>query len=123
MTFPNRSGDSEGAESPAQRGAFCIGLLTGVMFNEVIFSTYLAYRVFCSFTHNQLTTLIARHADGAQLNYLKGAPEPLKQSILNIALSILCKAINLLPKFSDFDSNNLRKKIDEADLLWDLVAN
>lgn len=86
-------------------------------------STYIAYRVFCSFTHNQLITLMARHADEEQLNYLKGAPEALKQSILNVALSILCQAINLLPKFSDFDSNDLRKQIDEVDLLWALVAN
>lgn len=31
MTPPNRSGDSEGAESPALRGAFCFGLLTDPM--------------------------------------------------------------------------------------------
>ena len=34
-----------------------------------ILSTYTAYRVFCSFAHNQLTTLLARHADRFELRY------------------------------------------------------
>ena len=32
-------------------------------------STYVAYRVFCAFAHNKLTTLLARHADKFELRW------------------------------------------------------
>ncbi len=85
-------------------------------------STYVAYRVFCSFAHNQLTTLMARHVDKLELSYLRDAPAELKQSILNIALSIVSQSINMLPNFSNVDAATVKQTIDEADALWNSLS-
>lgn len=85
-------------------------------------STYIAYRVFCSFAHNQLTTLMARHAGNKELSYLKDAPDELKQSILKVSLMILCQSMNLLPKISNLSAENLSQKINEIDTFWTSVT-
>lgn len=83
-----------------------------------ILSTYVAYRVFCSFAHNQLTTLLARHADRLELRYHAEAPEALTSSLLNVAISILCQAVVTASHYTDLVDAELRQAIDAADTIW-----
>lgn len=83
-----------------------------------ILSTYVAYRVFCSFAHNQLTTLLARHADRFELRYHAEAPKALTASLLNVAVSILCQAVMTASHYTDLADADLRKVIDAADATW-----
>ena len=78
---------------------------------------YIAYRVFCSFAHNDLTTLMSRHA-GSFLRYHHEAPAETTASTLTVALSILCKAINTLPKFTDLPAEEVTHTIDDANATW-----
>ena len=80
---------------------------------------YIAYRVFCSFAHNQLTTLIARHAGPAVLRYHDDVPEETVKSILTVSLAILCKAVNVLPNFTDIDALELTSTLNHVDAIWD----
>ena len=83
-----------------------------------IFHDYVAYRVFCSFAHNQLTTLIARHAGNFELNYhSEGAPE-MTASTLTVAVSILCQAIAALPKFTNVSAAELDQAVKIANEIW-----
>ena len=86
-----------------------------------ILSTYVAYRVFCSFAHNQLTTLLARHADRFELRYHFEAPEALTASLLNVAVSILCQAVITASHYTDLSDAELREVIDSADAKWSAV--
>lgn len=83
-----------------------------------ILSTYVAYRVFCSFAHNQLTTLLARHADRFELRYHFEAPEAQTASLLNVAVSILCQAVITSSKYTDLSDAGLRQVIDAANATW-----
>jgi hypothetical protein len=82
-----------------------------------ILETYIPYRVFCSFAHNQLTTLLARHA-GPFMHYQFEAPAAMTGSMLTVALSILSQATNLLPRFTDISAGDLKNVIDAADAKW-----
>jgi hypothetical protein len=86
-----------------------------------ILSTYVAYRVFCSFAHNQLTTLLARHANGFELRYHFEAPEALTAGLLNVAVSILCQAVVTASHYTDLSDVELRQVIDAADAKWTAV--
>ena len=83
-----------------------------------ILSTYVAYRVCCSFAHNQLTTLLARHADPFELRYHFEAPEALTASLLTVAVSILCQAVVTASHYTDLSDTELRQVIDAADAKW-----
>lgn len=83
-----------------------------------ILSSYVAYRVFCSFAHNQLTTLMARHADRFELRYHFEAPEALTASLLDVAVGILCQAVVTASHYTDLSDSELRQVIDAADAKW-----
>jgi hypothetical protein len=85
-----------------------------------ILPNYVAYRVFCSFAHNQLTTLLARHA-GEFLHYHYEAPAAMTASTLTVAVSILSQAINMLPSFTNITSDELKIVIDIADANWSVA--
>ena len=38
--------------------------------------------------------------------------------IFNIALAILCQAVNLLPKFTDLSEHEVSRAIDETEVAW-----
>lgn len=82
-----------------------------------ISQNYVAYRVFCSFAHNQLTALLARHA-GKFLHYHYEAPAAMTASTLTVAVSILSRAIDMLPSFTDITASELKNVIDIADANW-----
>ncbi len=84
---------------------------------------YVAYRVFCSFAHNQLTTLLSRHAGNFELRYHHKAPVETTASTLTVALSILCRAINTLPNFTDLPADEVTRAIDDADAAWTLARS
>lgn len=83
-----------------------------------ILSNYVAYRVFCSFAHNQLTTLISRHAGKFVLRYHDQPPEAMTTSLLSVAVSIVCQAANTLPKFTDLEETELKHKLDDINRMW-----
>jgi len=83
-----------------------------------ILPTYIAYRVFCSFAHNQLTTLLARHAGNFELRYHSEAPVETTGSVLTVAVSILCQAVVTASHYTDLTDSELRHVIDAADATW-----
>lgn len=83
-----------------------------------ILSTYVAYRVFCSFAHSQLTTLLARCADHFELRYHVEAPKALTASLLNVAVRILRHGVVTATHHTDRTDAALRKVIDAADVTW-----
>lgn len=87
-----------------------------------ITDNYVAYRVFCSFAHNQLTTLIARHAGHFELKYRAEATPELTKGILSVAISILCRSMMNLPKFINQTQGDLNVIADEIDARWTAVT-
>jgi Family of unknown function (DUF5677) len=88
-----------------------------------ILQNYVAYRVLCSFSHNQLTTLIARHAGHNELLYHREAPPDMTASLLTVAVSIICRAIETVPKFTDVSRDKVRPILDAADAMWTEAAS
>lgn len=86
-----------------------------------ILQNYVAYRVFCSFAHNQLTSLLARHA-GEFLRYHYEAPTAMTASTLTVAVSIFSQAINMMPSFTDISAIELKNVIDIADANWTVAG-
>lgn len=81
-------------------------------------STYVAYRTFSAFAHSHLTTLLVRHAGDRELRYCDGLPEDMKKSVLTIAMSILCQAVQTVPKFSDMRQERIDAALTAADEAW-----
>lgn len=76
---------------------------------------YLAYRVYCGATHNQLAALMARHA-GKPLRYRQESPESSTVAILSCMMSMLVRAVHTLPAYTttkDVEVTDLVNKIDE----------
>ena len=83
-----------------------------------ILQNYVAYRVFCSFAHNQLTTLIGRHGGNFELRYHNEAPPELTASTLNVAVSILCRAVETLPRFTSVSAGEMDQAVKAANEIW-----
>ncbi len=83
-----------------------------------ILQNYVAYRVFCAFAHNQLTTLIARHAGKFELRYHHDASSEMTASTLTVAVSILCQAVATLPRFTDVSAAQMGEVTGAADQIW-----
>lgn len=83
-----------------------------------ILQNYVAYRVFCSFGHNQLTTLLARHAGDFELRYHYEAPDEMTESLLTVAVSILCRAVVTAAHYTDLTDDELKRMPDAADATW-----
>lgn len=86
-----------------------------------ISQNYVAYRVYCSFAHNQLTTLLARHA-GKFLHYHYEAPVAMTASTLTVAVSIVSRALDMLPSFTDISADELKSVIHTADANWNAAC-
>ena len=86
-----------------------------------ISQNYVAYRVFCSFAHNQLTTLLARHG-GKFIHYHYEAPVSMTASTLTVAVSILSRALDMLPSFTDISASELKTVIGTADANWTVAC-
>jgi hypothetical protein len=84
---------------------------------------YIAYLVFCSFSHNQLTTLISLHAGNFELRYHHEAPAETTASTLTVALSVLCRTIDTLPKFTDIMAVEVTRAIGDVDAAWILARS
>lgn len=83
-----------------------------------IMPSYVAYRVFCSFAHNQLSTLLARHTGDFNINYHVEAPKEMTVGILDIAVSILMHALATLPKATNLTEADLERLTDEINEIW-----
>lgn len=86
-------------------------------------SNYIAYRILCSYAHNQLSTLLARHAtSNFELRYHHQPPEESIESTLTCALSLLCRALETLPKFTNLVAADVMRVIDDVDAIWSKAA-
>lgn len=84
-----------------------------------ILPAYVAYRVFCSFAHNQLTTLLSRHAGNFSLRYHYEAPPELTAGVLGIAVGILCQSVMAAAsKYTDLTEVELHQVMDPIDEAW-----
>lgn len=78
---------------------------------------YLAYRVYCGTTHNQLTALMARHA-GNRLRYREEPPESSKQAMLSCMVSMFVRAVHTLPTYTTAEESEVAKLVDRVDEDW-----
>jgi len=78
---------------------------------------YVTYGVLCGFSHNQLTTITARHGKH-ELRFLHEPPYETMNGVLGLALSITGKAIQQLPAFSDLPEADIAKVVAEIDAAW-----
>jgi hypothetical protein len=88
-----------------------------------ILENYVAYRVFCSFAHNQLTTLIARHAGHFELRNHSEAPAELIVGLLNVAASILCQSVVTISNYTDLSEEEVQRAVDAADVAWTIAVS
>lgn len=78
---------------------------------------YLAYRVYCGATHNQLTALMARHA-GNPLRYNEEPPESSREAILSCMVTMLVRAVHTLPTYTTAKEAEVTELVDGADEDW-----
>jgi hypothetical protein len=83
---------------------------------------YVAYRVFCSFAHNQLTTLLSRHAGNFELHYQEEAPAETTASLLTVALDIFCQAVRTLPKSTNVSEDRIAKSLEATAQAWSTTS-
>jgi hypothetical protein len=81
-------------------------------------NNYIAYRVYCAYAHNQLTTLLARHAGVPVLRYHEEAPVESTASLLSSAVSILGRAVETLPNYTDADEAEITEFLAALDADW-----
>jgi Family of unknown function (DUF5677) len=72
---------------------------------------YAAYSVMCSFTHNNATTVYARHGTGSELDFAKELPIETFKMILRVSVTTFIDVLNLLPNFSNVDQAQLEKTL------------
>ena len=77
-----------------------------------------AYRFLCSFSHNDLNTLIARHAGDRHLRFTDALPFETLRSILGMTLSLYTRAIETLPEYTDVPAETVKVVTDAADGVW-----
>ena len=80
--------------------------------------TYVTYRTLCSFSHNQLSTMLGRHARNNMLLYHAPAPEETIIGMLNLALSIMFQAFNRFPLVSSVLPQDVKSTLEAADHAW-----
>jgi hypothetical protein len=78
---------------------------------------YLAYRVYCGATHNQLTALMARHA-GNPLRYREEPSERSRQAMLSCMVSMLVRAVHTLPIYTTAKEAEVAELLDGFDEDW-----
>lgn len=79
---------------------------------------YGGYRFMCSFTHSNLTTLIARHAGDSHLRFAGPLPFETLKSTLGMAVSIYARAVETLPHYTDIPAADVTTAIDAANASW-----
>jgi hypothetical protein len=74
--------------------------------------SYAAYSVMCSFTHNNATTVYARHGTGDTLDFANELPIETFKMILRISVLTFIDVLNLLPNFSNVSQEKLDEVLD-----------
>ena len=83
---------------------------------------YAGYRFMCSFAHNNLTTLLARHAGTDHLRVNDDLPVATLKSMLGLAISIFGRAVHTLPNYTTLSAESVKIAIDQADAEWGQVV-
>jgi hypothetical protein len=71
-----------------------------------------AYRFLCSFSHNDLNTLRARHGGGARLRFRQPLPPETLAKILGLAANLYAGAIRTAPSFSTISEDTASASAD-----------
>ncbi|MBX3650383.1 MAG: hypothetical protein KF771_03275 [Burkholderiales bacterium] len=77
-----------------------------------------SYRFFCSFSHSDLNTLIARHAGIGHLRFTDPLPAETLKSVLSIAINIYGRGVQRLPKFTNVSDDKVKVAVDTAEAIW-----
>ena len=78
-----------------------------------------SYRFFCSFSHSDLNTLIARHAGPGHLRFTDPIPTETLKSVLSIAINIYGRAVQNLPKVTTVSDDSVRVAVDAVEAIWE----
>jgi hypothetical protein len=79
---------------------------------------YISYRFLCTFSHNQFSTLVARHVGAGQLVLGQPLPADTLEMILSLSISIYGQALGLAPTFSNLTAGEVQAVHDQVDARW-----
>ena len=74
------------------------------------------YRVLCSFTHSNLTTLLARHGGEDHLRFTHPLPLESFKMILRLAINFYIRTLETLPKYTNLTIKEVQTATDAATL-------
>ena len=83
---------------------------------------YCAFQVACSSTHNDLTTLDARHVREDGLGIFESMSRPTMKSVCGIVLAILFQTIDRMSEISDLSRDRATAVMNELDGRWNAAA-
>lgn len=78
-----------------------------------------AYRVACSFTHGNLTTLIARHGRAGPIRFATAMPPETLHMVLGMALSDFARAMETIPNFTNIGKADVQQVMDGVNVKWE----
>jgi hypothetical protein len=76
------------------------------------------YRFFCSFSHSDINTLLARHADTKHLRFTDALPIETLKSVLSTSINIYGRAAQTLPMYTNISAEEVKAAVDRAEAIW-----
>ncbi len=76
------------------------------------------YRFLCSFSHNDLNTLLGRHGAVDKLRFTDPLPAEMLHSVVYFLIGIYGRAVETLPKYTTLSAEKVKTAIDSADDVW-----
>ena len=78
---------------------------------------YTSYRVLCGDSHNQIFSLIRRHAGDMELLYGAEQDDVRIENTLGMAVGIVVMAVEMLPTFTDLKRSEITEALRMMDTL------
>ncbi|GGP27364.1 DUF5677 domain-containing protein [Silvimonas amylolytica] len=101
-----------------QNGTKHLGNTRQTLKDSGVEETYLAFQVLCSYTHNQLSAVLARHEYGKELHCYAPTSDEMVTGLLEIATTILKDSFESLPIFTNLTSQRVREVHQQMDDIW-----
>ncbi|WP_394474794.1 DUF5677 domain-containing protein [Ralstonia mannitolilytica] len=79
---------------------------------------YISYGFYCTFTHNQLNTLAARHVGEMRFLYGQPLPDDVLEMVLGTSISLYGQALLLAPAFTSLTTAELSAMHGAVDARW-----
>jgi hypothetical protein len=79
---------------------------------------YIPYSFYCSFTHNQLNILAARHVGKMQILYGQPLQDDVLDMVLGTSISLYGQALLLAPAFTNLSAAELSEMHGAVDARW-----